>query len=89
MAAMSKRTSPRPHTPAAKARRLLKRHQALSRGRALARVARLLTQESAIPDEAFTLMTLFQFHCDELTESGVSYEMVRALERRYPLLFVD
>ncbi len=35
---------------------------------------------------AQSLIDLFQIHGEELTETGVSYEIVKALEKEYPLL---
>ncbi len=55
--------------------------QKMSRARAFRRVKQLLVEQHILVDEAIDLITAFQMEADELTEAGVSYEMVRALER--------
>ncbi len=65
---------------------VLGRQKALSRAKALRRMTQILTLDNIICDEVVQLMTFFDFHIDELTEAGVPYEVVRALEKRYPLL---
>lgn len=78
------------HCPSSKGiRELLGRQKVLSRAKALKRIKELLTKESPIPLEAIDLVALFHFQMDELTEAGIPYEMVRALEKRYPFLLLD
>lgn len=67
-------------------RRALKNTTALTRKKALKRLAHALIRKNAITDDVLQLMALFQFQGDDLTEAGVSYEMVMALEKRYPML---
>lgn len=66
-------------------RRLLTRQQVLSRGKVIRRLKKLLRDEEVITPEVFDLVTLFDIQVDELTEAGVSYEMVKALETQYSL----
>lgn len=65
-------------------RRCLCRQQTMSRQMAIKRVRQLLCTGNAICSESLALITLFHMEMDELTEAGVPYEMVRALEKRYP-----
>lgn len=67
-------------------RPVLTRHRGLSRAKALRRIASLLNSESGISSSVVALMSRLCLHADELTEAGVPYEMVRALETRYPQL---
>lgn len=62
-------------------------HQALSRSHAIRQVKKSLTKKDHISPDALRLILLFHIGVEELTESGVPYEMVRALEKRHPLLF--
>lgn len=67
----------------------LKRQQVLSREKALRRVKQLLQPSNGIPGEVIDLIALFHLEMDELTEAGVPYEMVRALEKRFPLIWFE
>ncbi len=67
-------------------RSVMGRRPTLSRPTALRQVKQLLSQTNTIPPEAVELISLFRIQIDELTEAGVPYEMVRALEKRYALL---
>jgi hypothetical protein len=62
------------------------RQHVLSRTKALKRIQQLLSEGNVLPEEAIELVSMFHFQVDELTEAGVPYEMVRALETRYPFL---
>jgi hypothetical protein len=68
---------------------VLHQKKAISRSEALSKVKKLLSRKSTIPSEALDLISLFYLHTDELTEAGVSYEVVRALEKRHPMLLID
>jgi hypothetical protein len=72
--------------PRGRRQQVMARRQTLSRPIALKQVKKLLSQTNAIPPEAVELISLFRLQIDELTEAGVPYEMVRALEKRYALL---
>ena len=67
-------------------RGVLGRQKVLSRTKSIRRLKQLLTGKSGIPAEAIEIITLFHLHVDELTEAGIPYEIVRALEKHYPLL---
>ncbi len=56
----------------------------VSRLEALKRVEQLLQKNQGLL-EAYHLIQSFRLEPDDLTEAGVAYEMVRALEKRYPL----
>jgi hypothetical protein len=60
--------------------------QTLSREEALKAVVTALQLEIDNP-EAIRLMTLFQLETEELSEAGLSFELLTALTRRHPLLF--
>lgn len=68
---------------------LVRQQQVISRTEALRRVKQLLSNQSVVSDEALRLIALFYLHGDELTEAGISYEMVRAVERCHPMLLMD
>ncbi len=65
---------------------LIEKQQVLSRAKALRRVKTLLSQKKRIPPEALELIALFHLQADDLTEAGIAYEVVRALEKQFPLL---
>lgn len=65
--------------------RLVGRHQTLSRPKALKSLCHALRGQ-ADWTRAGQYLSMFQFHPEELTEAGLPYEMVRALESRFPLL---
>ncbi len=57
----------------------------LRREEALVLICRYLGKHPAHP-MARALIDLFQIHGEELTETGIPYEVVQGLARRYPLL---
>ena len=63
--------------------------QGLSRKKALQRICKTLNRSSRITHDVIELLTLFHFQADELTEAGVSYEVVKALETRHAFLMTD
>jgi hypothetical protein len=65
--------------------RFFERGQQLSRAQAIRHVRGLLADTTLNP-EALRLIDLFQIAAEELSEAGVSYEMLKALEQR-ALLF--
>jgi hypothetical protein len=65
--------------------RFFERGQQLSREQAIHRVRGLLA-DSAMNPEALRLIDLFQIAAEELSEAGVSYEMLKALEQ-HAILF--
>lgn len=65
---------------------LFNQRQKLSRLKSLRQLVRLLENQADIPEEAIRLMLLFQYSADELTEAGISYETVRAVEKHYPFI---
>jgi hypothetical protein len=65
--------------------RFFERGQQLSREQAIHRVRDLLADTTLHP-EALRLIDLFQIAAEELSEAGVSYEMLKALEQ-HALLF--
>lgn len=62
------------------------RQRVLSRCKTLRMLAMLLAEPSPLPAEALLMLTRHHYTADELTEAGVSYEVVRAIERCYPFL---
>ncbi|MBY0450586.1 MAG: hypothetical protein K2X01_08190 [Cyanobacteria bacterium] len=60
--------------------------QALSREETLKAVVSALQLEIDDP-EAHRFITLFQLEAEELSEAGLSFELLTALTRRHPLLF--
>lgn len=71
------------------AQKALKYRQTMSRLEALRQVKILLEEGKTIPREAIALIAMFEIHLEELTEMGSPYEIVRALETRHPLLFLN
>jgi len=65
------------------------RQTLLSRKKALRRVHQLLSTNKVLVREAIQMISQYHFHTDDLTEAGISYEMVRAIEKRYPLLLQE
>jgi len=61
------------------------RHQAISRAKALKSLCHAV-QAHTDWDRVLRYLAMFQFHPEELTEAGLSYEVVRAIEARFPLL---
>jgi hypothetical protein len=55
----------------------------------VSRSARLLLDLDPDLAHVCQLISRFRIFADELTESGVPYEMVRALEWRYPHLLAE
>ncbi|MCA9799406.1 MAG: hypothetical protein KC474_07630 [Cyanobacteria bacterium HKST-UBA04] len=58
-----------------------------NRHNVLSQVYDCLSQEKLADETAHHLICQHQIEPDELTEVGLPYEMVRALEHRYPALF--
>jgi DNA-directed RNA polymerase specialized sigma subunit len=65
--------------------RYFERGQQLSREEAIRQVRGLL-DDTALHPEALRLIDLFQIGAEELSEAGISYEMLKALEQ-HALLF--
>ena len=70
-------------------RRLLSKQKTLTRARTLRRIKQLLAQDEQFSQELVELLSLFHFQADDLTEAGICYEVVKALEKRYPLLLKE
>ena len=65
---------------------ILGKRSIMHRRNALRRISALLSANPAVTEEALYLMWLFHFHPDDLTEAGVPFEVVKALERQHPFL---
>jgi hypothetical protein len=52
----------------------------LKREEALNEIKRLVTRQEGVCEFARTLYQEFQFDAEDLTEAGLDYEMVRAIE---------
>jgi hypothetical protein len=68
----------------------IRRYRLLARQRALRQILVLLTEApNVIAPKICALIAQYHFRADELTEAGICYEMVRALETRCPSLLLD
>jgi hypothetical protein len=72
-----------------KAQGVKTKQQRTCRLRAVNRVKQLLRLGNGIPEEVVALISRFQFQIDELTEAGITYEVVRAIEWYHPFLFLE
>ena len=62
-------------------------YKVLTRVKALRQIKKILCSRHMLTGQVLELMTLFHFRAEELTEAGIPYEVVRALEKHHPLLF--